>query len=66
MKTKAIYLLIKNYKVIYVGSIADTYNRYANHKHHKGKDVVTIIHVGAVSSFITTTLLYWGGWQGVT
>jgi hypothetical protein len=25
---------------------------------------LTIIHVGAVSSFITTTLLYWGGWQG--
>jgi hypothetical protein len=24
---------------------------------------LTIIHVGAVSSFITTTLLYWGGWQ---
>jgi hypothetical protein len=25
---------------------------------------LTILHVGAVSSFITTTLLYWGGWQG--
>jgi hypothetical protein len=25
---------------------------------------LTFVHVGAVSSFITTTLLYWGGWQG--